>query len=118
MREFFRGWKRKVGVGTLVLTCALVRSCQVSYTHFSDAEEPPEPVMIFGFEIHPFFGVVEICVDRWVEARKIMLPTPILTIPFSFMVVPLALLSAYLLLSQPRGVTKPAPIEPTEPDHA
>jgi hypothetical protein len=39
-------------------------------------------------------------------------------VPYWSIVLPLTLLSAYLLLSKPRPAKKPAPTQPTEPDHA
>ena len=136
MREFFNGWKRKLGVVTLLTACAFaagwVRSLTIGdqstirmnmnslfwmisnngwfgcvavlepnvgsttefFRHWTDKSSPSPLVM------GPFDGVPY----RWNWASS-----PHFILPYSTLVVPLTLLSAWLLLSKPRPAKRVAP---------
>jgi len=90
MGEFFKGWRRKIGVVTLVLACVFavdwMRLADYSVKEGRTSDVPWLPTVM-----HPQLGV-----------------------PYGWIVLPLTLLSGYLLLSKPRlskpkQTTEPAP---------
>jgi len=153
MGEFFRGWRRKIGVVTLIMSlafmggwvrsnfvadiaqmftpsvgqrltmqthgrCILIEisrsSEQRSYANGgsssleASAAEDSEPYWLFG---------VRECHGETVEGIR-FIRGYVLIMPFHAIVVPLTLVSAYLLLSKPRKSTQnkiaePIPVEGT-----
>jgi hypothetical protein len=133
MREFFRGWKRKVGCVTLGLACAsaaiwlrslfvgdglwLVFSNQ-SYTFVSaDGRVGCASGQLLGFV------KTEIMFKSWnrptdpYRALAVASVPPQWMIPYWSVCQPFTLVSAWLLFSKPRPA-KPSHPQPTEPDYA
>lgn len=144
MKEFFNGWRQKVGCVTLVLACVLLIGWIRSYfvldalllrggktlTNLSSAAgnirvvmgrshlpQHPTSELLWGkslktevgFErpafLPPFDWTFQIYGINWSSSRSLT----ILTVAYSWLVVPPTLLSAYLLLSRPRTAKKPEP---------
>jgi hypothetical protein len=106
MREFFEGWKRRVGVVTLVLACVLMapvvsptksRWFQRYGDNFSDVVEITEGSLM---KVRLSLG------DNGIASRHVLWK-----VPFWLCALPLSLLSAYLLLSKPKPTVKPAAAE-------
>jgi hypothetical protein len=169
MREFFRGWKRKIGVLTLLLTCALTVEWVRSFTFCDGAAvtfiKHRYSVRSYRNQIlwdsqhvndgrlyHPFFRYFSVVIAKLSQPHQDPLvelpnrewslvvgdfylakgayraghpslfvpkpgpPVPVSTIiaqtPYWSIVVPLILLSAWLILS------KPKPEMPTEAQRA
>lgn len=131
MREFFRGWKRKLGVVSLVVACALAAAWVQTFSAcdililkwFSVASLDSAMGIIFETKrAAQWHTVIWQHTDRtdidsvlasdaewqwqmlgfgYVTSPTIK-STTILFIPYRFIVIPLAVVSAYLLLSKPR----------------
>ena len=105
MREFFRGWRRKVGVMTLVMACAMMiaslRFIAEQESMFAEvrAKYPNHRVDLDWNTIpNGGFGV------------DVVFASPSY-VPDLLIAVPLTLLSAWLLLSKPRK-SKSASVQP------
>jgi hypothetical protein len=121
MREFFHGWRRKVGVAALVMACVLgciwYRSTLIGdrfsiagyvgvsqFGSISLGYQPEFSSMPPLFQSHilnktvkiklPGGGTMTVSNPRWTHVGQEILLWPL--------VVPLSLLSAYLILWQPR----------------
>ena len=151
MREFFRGWKRKVGVVTLVMACAFtvgwIRSefaidqlrlhsetlgmklkldsrygqCRLDVSW--DGRESLVGVDVSSFPISNenrqqlessmwFFRYFEYVMGSSDGRRVTSIKGSALTLNYCVMAIPLTLLSAWLLLSKPRPVSKHAATTP------
>jgi hypothetical protein len=110
MLEFFKGWRRKFGVLTLLMACVFaagwVRSLIVA-----------DRINFFGAQMLSWHGEIMRCVAVLVRTQigsqtvTSAQETPIWTIPYWSIVIPLTLLSAWLLLSNPKrskSITAPA----------
>jgi hypothetical protein len=128
MREFFKGWRRKAGCVALVMAClsatGLVRSCIATdcvelqteqrffgvcscraYLIFVTCNETRDNQPFVNWEIG---GIEPIEHDdssgsmiyTWVTPHRT--PNECLLIPYWSLVLPLTLLSAYLILWKPR----------------
>lgn len=135
MRDFFQPWRRKVGCVTLVMAllfaCSWIRS-------FVRHEGVAFSISGRKHMVHTRSGEI-----LWVSHNPLGNPGPYAwsdaiepnidldfgtldaayrplhrQIPHFVITVPLLVVAAYLLLSKPRPAKKPAPTEPTEPDHA
>ena len=91
MREFFRGWRRKVGCVTLVMACALALNWAASYSTVNLPED-------YYPDLESHHGNIEY--TKFVGTRREV----VWQIPYSFVTVPLTLISAYLILRKPRKV--------------
>ena len=116
MGDFFHGWRRKIGVVTLVVACVFLvtwmrseSKIDVFTVYYSDFYDHFRIVSERGFLKFHFrgihFGPRSDLWETWVVAR-----TPMqwedLNIPYWSIVLVLTMLSAYLLLSKP-PVAKP-----------
>ena len=129
MREFFKGWRRKVGCVTLVVACVVAiawgRSVRVRdtvefgfngsshYVFISDGRiewsrwwyrDGRQPNKTLTWISGPEF------IPPWMLIPERVPPASTWAIPYWSLVIPLTLLSAYLLLWKTR--------KRTEPDHA
>lgn len=146
MHPFFRGWRRKAGVVTLVMACALmsgwVRSFRIhDQLWFAVRGDATEAVISLGGKINWIryhkavlvpvptfpewttggFDDVESFDDGSLRRRwrfvgfvsgewpddKIIGRTTIVAVPYLMLVMPLTLLSAYLILWKPRKRATP-----------
>lgn len=107
MGDFFKPWRRKIGVLTLVIACVLAMRWAASYGHGEQFI-----FIISGFESkNGYVHLVRYDRTQSVQAGKsVYLDTGALNLPYLSIVIPLTLLSAYLLLSKPRGAMN----QPTE----
>jgi len=105
MGEFFKGWRRKIGVVSLVVACVFAAGWVRSYQRFDR----------FQSSSHTFFSADGAFGEMaWTEKHYLRngrefaetIPSPIWKCPHYVPTVPLVLLSAYLLLVKPR-VAKP-----------
>ncbi len=139
MREFFRGWKRKVGIVTLLLACAFAAAwvqtfsaCDIlilkwfSVASFENAmgiiletkRAAQRNTLIWQYTDHADIDSVLSSDAEWkwqvLGFGYVSSPTiksaAILFIPYWLIVVPLAVLSAYLLFSKPRVRSVKVPI--------
>ncbi|MBS0201248.1 MAG: hypothetical protein JSS49_00005 [Planctomycetes bacterium] len=118
MREFFKGWRRKVGVMTLVVACAVWGLWLRSKT---DVQGPspfgyPEHIQIGNNRFQSFNGQFEWYHESHVETlvfpasngegtttiAMTEINNPIFVVWYFFIVLSLTLLSAYLILWKPR----------------
>ena len=95
MGEFFNGWRRKVGVVTLIIACL--------FTAFWLATLETE-FPILDFDLGTDEGNLTIRVQLWFDPPMIDIDY-CWKIPYWSIVLPLTLLSALLLLSRPRPKT-------------
>ena len=132
MREFFKGWRRKVGCVTLVMACAVATAWVRSELNYLD-----DYFFTLGMRDHnimsgygrmtwwswdgeagnrsrPVFAISPYETER-VQERGMALQRCYpdrnfkeVTVPYSLIVLPPTLLSAYLLLWKPRTKPKPA----------
>lgn len=136
MREFFRGWKRKIGVLTLLLACALTTGWMRSFYVCDDIRIPGrDPAFHLFFTLPNWFGWVlvenpdggispqnrSVRTSSIVRARhhshrpyhfiygnvgpdsewaRAMEACPHLYVSFSWIAIPLTMLSGWLLLSK------------------
>ena len=161
MGEFFRGWRRKVGVATLLMACLFaagwVRSQRIvdciltghsgrvhyfssdafgiwwgsnwnrqilqsvttrllpefSYRSFEEPDPPSSPDFEFGtdhYTVRTFCGLY-FAVAKTEKDEFIIEEESTWIIPYWFIVIPLTLLSAFLLLSKPCKSTSKKIIE-------
>ena len=107
MREFFGGWKRKVGVVTLVMACV----CALGWIW--SIKGAPKATIPTKFEIELVRSGIHVLLSQQTnsvaamikygdrtEARYEVNDMIDLTIPYWSIVIPLTLFSAYLLLSR------------------
>lgn len=112
--KYFKRLRRKVGVATLLLAAIVMLDCLNTKSafdeinaHFAQQQEGDGLFSKANMEAHnQQFQAPAENLDEWT--------TPFLLRRFSYLphlslAVPLALLSAYLLLSKPREKPKPAP---------
>lgn len=104
MLNYFRGWKRKAGLVTLVMASAIAVLWLRSYS-VDDSYSFGELALI------SFEG--SLCLAKRVH-RTVGLSAaadydPVWITPYWLIVIPLTLLSAHLLLSKCRHPTKPEP---------
>jgi len=141
MGDFFHGWRRKAGVAGLVMACCWafgwIRSC-VSHDsvqiNFGDCTYLDITSSIHGLSIARFFangGPLELTVVWRVDHGKFEWFFPskpkmiqgnafgytVCAISYSSIVIPLTLISAYLLLVKPR-VAKPLKMSEPVPAEA
>jgi len=96
MREFFRGWKRKTSVATLLMACGLTVGWIRSY-------DTVDSINIVDSQITVLGPLIEFWRRRMEEGVSLSGPNTVLPpIPYWSLVIPLALASAWLLLSDPR----------------
>lgn len=101
MLSFSRGWKRKVGCVTLLVACLFAAIWMKSLSEFS--------VSAFGSDVFISYGGRIQWIRKtshWIDDGR---PNPYsemqtIAVPFASIVVPLTLLSAWLLLSKPPRV--------------
>jgi len=122
MGEFFKGWRRKLGVLTLLMACAITSIWlfnsstsfaalprRIQFAYESDAikitvdETAVTPVSVTRV-VKAEDGSAS-TITTW-EPRIIVIGSQHVTAPYLTVVLPLALLSAYLLLVKPR-IAKP-----------
>ena len=90
MREFFQGWRRKAGLATLAIALALTVGWVNSYSHG------------FNVKVESVDGIVTIDTLSIPEGVAINGQYLCWYVPYWFIVLPLTLLSAWLLLIKPR----------------
>jgi hypothetical protein len=125
MREFFKGWKRKIGVLMLAFPCIFMAGWVRSYNDQTDR------CRLLGGILESTNGGIERWEHHnWQEIRREISDESgavvdvvneihvdlslVWRIPYWSIVIPLTALCAWLFLSKPRPATNP----PTEPDHA
>jgi hypothetical protein len=139
MPDFFRGWKRKLGCVVLLLACAFMavylRSCSVLDLLMFSAGRQSMVMFVsrdgaftwvcwgLSFDEFPSWQTGPLsdtldpahCYDELTDAVGNKPPTSFCLGPISFwsIIIPLTLLSAWMLLSKPR---KPKPIPPASED--
>jgi len=98
MLAFFHGWRRKMGVATLVFGCVFMALWVRSYAVFDSYEYRSNT------HLDSNAGALS-CVTDLYRYQLATRPSPIVhwNIPYWSIVLPLTLLSAYLLLSKPRS---------------
>lgn len=140
-REFFKPWRRRIGVVTLVLACVLmagwVRSQSMADDiYFTAGDRRNHLRSAYG---QFFWGgwpaegrqsfhrssdrIADLEAEDFNWGSSWFRETPPncsihWATPYSYVTPFLTLLSAYLLLSKPRPATKPEPAPTTDPDHA
>lgn len=121
MKEFFRGWKRKAGVCTLMLACILSMEWIRSY-RFHDSII----IQDAGFIVTSFKGGFDWSFDcsyevpgpvvEWLTTDVAKEVTPESCdsgeIPYWSIVIPLAAVSAFLLLKKPKTSIQKKPALP------
>jgi len=108
MREFFKTWRRKIGVAALVVAClfmvlwvrAIYSVEEIVFKNYISAKAIISSPGGITYERRRFF-------DGYVQ--KEYLPTEIFTIPYQSLVGYPVLLSAWLLLIKPRSKPKAQP---------
>ena len=106
MREFFRGWRRKVGCVTLVVACGLMVESLLTGEYNAELWDAFErSKQSISHEFKPDGSVV---LDYGPRAVYVLRRFSL--VPYLAVVLPLTFLSAYLLLWKPR--------KRTGPDHA
>lgn len=93
MREFFKGWKRKVGWITLGVACAYLTGWVASYLF-------PGEMRLFDAMLSSNFGTIYLVV--FLSPSGYTEHLWYCSIDYWHVVLPLTLLSAWLLLSKPR----------------
>ena len=98
MREFFRGWRRKVGCFTLVMVCWLMAQTLLLREYNAELWEAFERSKeSIDHEYKPDGTIV------WDYGNgAIHVLRRFSFVPYLAIVIPLTLLSAYLILSKPR----------------
>ena len=137
MREFFHGWRRKVGCVTLVMACALTIGWMRSVTKCDEVRIPVKNGVVVGMVSGASSVGIHWGIDNglrypevWsIEASEspgsclmdlgwrvrgdllgfgfVYIPgdrSSLWAVPYILMVLPLAILSAYLILWKPRRV--------------
>ena len=153
MRDFFRGWQRKVGVATLVMACLFMAGWVSSLRKFhmvhvvqfplgrqiSQTIESTRGVIVFHQDVNPTVTTFDFYSIRTEEAARFLWECEphgkwhwricgvgdyddllsngknrrVYVVPYPSIVFPLALVSAYLLLSKPRPSNSKKIAEPT-----
>lgn len=94
MGEFFKGWRRKTGLATLLIACVLlapwVRTWPASEGYLLHIEFRPSKID-FSFER-----------TDHVESGYTHFPLVRCSVQYSWIIIPLTVLSAWLLLRKPR----------------
>jgi hypothetical protein len=112
MREFFKGWRRKTGVVTLMLACVFMACWVRSQTTYDVLSVCDCSVLSYSGDFcFDYYARPNSHPTKW-ESGAISRDMEFVGVPYSFVVLPLTLLSAYLLLSKPR---KPVPKMRGEP---
>jgi len=115
MREFFKGWRRKLGVLTLVIALSLTgmwgRSIVIFYGDGLSVTPFDEVYFFIGIRQHRLatYGSHIIWTGYNPDART----GQTWDVTFPAIIIPLTLLSAYLLLSTPRKPVPKMSVEPT-----
>ena len=119
MREFFKGWRRNLGVLTLILACVVTAwwikslfSPTLPYRLQIDFEPQGLRVAIQEVEFAAFTTGSLVTITRtnsWFN--RLVVP-----LPYWSVVIPLTLLSAWLLLSKPRHPCQKKTLELTAID--
>lgn len=123
MREFFKGWRRKLGVVTLgiacVLTCGWVRSFRVCDSY------PLTTKHSLGLRIEHNNGQIRcvqgfdgIMTGAWLIGNEPPEFKQSWSLEYWSFVMPLTVLSGWLLLRKSRSGKNPAPSPASEPDNA
>ena len=115
MGEFFRGWRRKAGLVSLAMACLLMATWFRSHVVTPQTAflgTCPESIEFLGFEIISDNGSLELFDTNGFEEIHFQLPSgqtimteqnlPLLEVPYLWLVLPLSLLSAWLILAKPR----------------
>ena len=115
MGEFFRGWRRKAGLVSLATACLLMATWfrnHVVTPQTAFLGTYPESIEFLGFEIISDNGSLELFDTNGFEEIHFQLPSgqtimteqnlPLLEVPYLWLVLPLSLLSAWLILAKPR----------------
>jgi hypothetical protein len=129
MREFFRGWQRKVGVATLMVACMLMivwmRSYVVRFSRTVPSNDTATSYVVSSngyfmwvhFESGPYpfqgFSQADFPDGSHIGGNGTG-PITCRYVPYCSIVLPMTLLSAYLLLSKPR----PPKNQPDDTDSA
>src|SRR5262245_25775563 len=93
MREFFKGWKRKLGVVTLGLACAFAAGWVRSYSEFDKIEA----LGIWVMSVEGYF-----IFEQSMKEGIAITGQRSRAVPYWITVTPLTILASYLLLSKPR----------------
>lgn len=108
MLEFFRGWRRKTGVVTLVMALVLMTGWVRSF-HFCDLlwiQSPWGSHFVYSecghFRAWVFSGRRFATICGWVLSQPGEWMHDGNSVPYGPIVIPLTLLSAYLILWKPR----------------
>ena len=115
MREFFKGWRRKTGCVTLVMACVFALAWLTSVNGFEFLRLPnrigivvlDQKLIIGSITRHPIPVLPELTgpkpsnVFRFSDATAVYEMEMRSTIHFVFLVIPLTLLSAWLLVTKP-----------------
>ena len=112
MGKFFHGWRRKIGVVTLLMACMFAVGWVTSLSGRLPSERGVSiEIELWESRIDVVFNQIEFVesdphnlIGTW-EFRRI-------PIPYWSIVIPLTLLSAFLLLSKPRPRKRAAVINP------
>lgn len=116
MREFFKPWRRKVGVVSVGLACVFMAGWVRSYQTDDQFEVFGHMFVSFEGSFYEMSRTVTVSNQGGSNIATIAL-SPLWQCPYWTVVAPLTLLSTYLLLSKPRPAKKPNPSLPPEPDH-
>ena len=94
MGEFFRGWRRKAGLATLAMALLLMAGWMRSYMNqeYVYVHRTPSHYKIISYD-----GRL-----RWVRDEMSYRQYELWSVPYWSLVLPLTLLSAWLILIKPR----------------
>jgi hypothetical protein len=125
MREFFRGWRRKIGVMPLVVACAFMAGWVRSQALFDQIAARGNLFLSNGGCVvwdWKGWGGSDSSITDWYSNMATpfdedwYLGSDGVRLPYWAIVIPLTLLSAHLLLSKPRPRKPPESTKP--PDEA
>ena len=104
MFNYFRGWRRKAGLVTLLMACVFAAGWVRSLTEI-------DRLGLFGGWVCSWGGSMRLVEVSFITTQiggasvRAAQLTPFFSIPYWMIVLPLTLLSAWLLLSKPRILT-------------
>lgn len=113
MRNFFKPWRRKIGVVTLLIACVFAAGWIRSYQNFDDLKVLSHTF----FSSDGVFGELTFTIDHQVQGGRVVATvsaSPAWQFLYSLITIPLTLLSAWLLLTKPPKKTT-EPVLPTGP---
>ncbi len=125
MGDYFKPWRRKIGVATLVMACVFAAGWinglaahpldpnLIDFRKFATIPIQEHSIVGFGSSNHRLNCLAyesgqytNSANDGTTTVGAFVMPVPIVSIPFWSIVLPLTLFSAWLLLSKPRKSVK------------